>query len=117
VTRLELIAVEGLPEVRPGDDLAELISSRFRLEAGDVLIVAQKVVSKSEGRLVSLSSVTATDEAKRIASKLIASPDQRKRRPCFLPCRPRSRQLWTTAFYDGLYRGELQAIDWPSIDV
>jgi coenzyme F420-0:L-glutamate ligase/coenzyme F420-1:gamma-L-glutamate ligase len=77
VTRLELIAVEGLPEVRPGDDLAELISSRSRLEAGDVLIVAQKVVSKSEGRLVSLSSVTATDEAKRIAAKLIASPDPR----------------------------------------
>ena len=47
MTRLELIGVEGLPEVRPGDDLAELISSRSRLESGDVLIVAQKVVSKS----------------------------------------------------------------------
>jgi coenzyme F420-0:L-glutamate ligase/coenzyme F420-1:gamma-L-glutamate ligase len=77
VTRFELIAVEGLPEVRPGDDLGELISSRSKLETGDVLVVAQKVVSKSEGRLVSLSTVTASEEAVRIASRLVASPDPR----------------------------------------
>jgi coenzyme F420-0:L-glutamate ligase/coenzyme F420-1:gamma-L-glutamate ligase len=77
VTRFELIAVEGLPEVRPGDDLGELISSRSKLETGDVLVVAQKVVSKSEGRLVSLRTVTASDEAVRIASRLVASPDPR----------------------------------------
>jgi coenzyme F420-0:L-glutamate ligase/coenzyme F420-1:gamma-L-glutamate ligase len=77
VTRFELIAVEGLPEVRPGDDLGELISSRSKLESGDVLVVAQKVVSKSEGRLVSLRTVTASEEAVRIASRLVASPDPR----------------------------------------
>ena len=77
MTRIELIAVEGLPEVRPGDDLGELISSRSTLEAGDVVVVAQKVVSKAEGRLVRLSDVTATDEAVRIASGLIADPDPR----------------------------------------
>jgi coenzyme F420-0:L-glutamate ligase/coenzyme F420-1:gamma-L-glutamate ligase len=77
VTRLELIAVEGLPEVRPGDDLGELISSRSRLETGDVIVVAQKVVSKSEGRLVSLRSVKASEEAVRIASRLVATPDPR----------------------------------------
>jgi coenzyme F420-0:L-glutamate ligase/coenzyme F420-1:gamma-L-glutamate ligase len=77
VTRLELIAVEGLPEVRPGDDLGELISSRSRLETGDVVVVAQKVVSKSEGRLVNLRSVKASEEAVRIASRLVASPDPR----------------------------------------
>jgi len=77
VTRFELIAVEGLPEVRPGDDLGELISSRSKLETGDILVVAQKVVSKSEGRLVSLRTVTATDEAVRIAARLVASPDPR----------------------------------------
>ena len=77
MTNLELIAVEGLPEVRPGDDLGELISARSKLEAGDILVVAQKVVSKSEGRLVSLSTVTASDEAVRIASRLVASPDPR----------------------------------------
>ncbi len=77
MTRLELIAVEGLPEVRPGDDLGELISSRSRLETGDVIVVAQKVVSKSEGRLVSLRTVKASDEAVSIASRLVASPDPR----------------------------------------
>ncbi len=77
MTRFELIAVEGLPEVRPGDDLAELISSRSKLETGDVLVVAQKVVSKSEGRLVSLRTVIASEEAVRIASQLVASPDPR----------------------------------------
>jgi coenzyme F420-0:L-glutamate ligase/coenzyme F420-1:gamma-L-glutamate ligase len=77
VTRLELIAVEGLPEVRPGDDLAELISSRSTLEAGDILVVAQKAVSKAEGRLVNLDTVTASDDAVRIAAGLVADPDPR----------------------------------------
>ena len=77
MTRLELIAVEGLPEVKPGDDLGVLISSRSELKAGDILVVAQKVVSKSEGRLISLRTVKASDDAVRIASDLIAEPDPR----------------------------------------
>ncbi|MHB8587895.1 MAG: coenzyme F420-0:L-glutamate ligase [Candidatus Dormibacteraceae bacterium] len=77
MTRLELIGVEGLPEVRPGDDLGELISSRSTLKSGDVLVIAQKVVSKSEGRLVNLRTVKAGEEAVRIASQLVASPDPR----------------------------------------
>lgn len=75
--RVELIGVEGLPEVRPGDDLAFLINERATLQDGDVLVVAQKVVSKAEGRLVELSSVTASEEAQRIAPRLIAAPDPR----------------------------------------
>jgi coenzyme F420-0:L-glutamate ligase/coenzyme F420-1:gamma-L-glutamate ligase len=73
--RIELIAVDGLPEVAPGDDLAELISPRIKLLAGDVIVVAQKVVSKSEGRMRHLADVTASDEAVRIATHLIAAPD------------------------------------------
>ena len=74
---LELFAVEGLPEVHPGDDLGALISSHAKLKAADVLVVAQKVVSKSEGRLRNLDTVTAGDEAKRIAKQLVALPDPR----------------------------------------
>ncbi len=74
---LELLAVEGLPEVRPGDDLGDLISSKATLKAADVLVVAQKVVSKSEGKLRSLATVEASDEAKRIAAQLINLPDPR----------------------------------------
>lgn len=75
--RIELIGVEGLPEVRPGDDLGQLISTHSTLQSGDVVVVAQKVVSKSEGRIVRLEDVKAGDEAVRIASRLIASPDPR----------------------------------------
>jgi coenzyme F420-0:L-glutamate ligase/coenzyme F420-1:gamma-L-glutamate ligase len=77
VKRLELLGVEGLPEVRPGDDLGELIKTHAKLEAGDVLVVAQKIVSKCEGRLIDLQTVTAGKEAIRIASRLIATPDPR----------------------------------------
>jgi coenzyme F420-0:L-glutamate ligase/coenzyme F420-1:gamma-L-glutamate ligase len=77
VRRLELLAVEGLPEVHPGDDLGELINARTALAPGDVVVVAQKVVSKSEGRLRDLEAVKASDEAVQIASQLVASPDPR----------------------------------------
>ena len=52
---IQVVAVEGLPEVRPGDDLAALLAGRLAaigLRDGDVLAVTQKVVSKAEGRLV-----------------------------------------------------------------
>ena len=75
--RLEVLAVEGLPEVHPGDDLAQLIASHASLVDGDVVVVAQKVVSKAEGRFRRLSEVTPSAEAERIAPLLIAAPDPR----------------------------------------
>ena len=56
---LSIIPVHGIPEVRPRDDLvglllASLASAGDKLVDGDILVVAQKVVSKSEGRLVRL---------------------------------------------------------------
>ena len=75
--RLDLIGVEGLPEVNSGDDLAELIGARINLIAGDVVVVAQKVVSKAEGRTRDLTAVTASDEAVRLAPHLVAQPDPR----------------------------------------
>jgi len=53
--RLEIIPVEGVPEVRPGDRLADLlVAGSVAFEAGDVVVVTQKVVSKAEGRLVAV---------------------------------------------------------------
>ena len=52
--RIEVLAVAGLPEVRPGDDLAALIAGAANLTDGDVVVVTQKVVSKAEGRLVDI---------------------------------------------------------------
>jgi coenzyme F420-0:L-glutamate ligase/coenzyme F420-1:gamma-L-glutamate ligase len=52
VRALSVVPVEGIPEIRPGDVLAELVAERADLAAGDVVVVTQKVVSKAEGRLV-----------------------------------------------------------------
>jgi len=52
--RIEVLAVAGLPEVRPGDDLAGLIAGAADLVDGDVVVVTQKVVSKAEDRLVDI---------------------------------------------------------------
>jgi coenzyme F420-0:L-glutamate ligase/coenzyme F420-1:gamma-L-glutamate ligase len=62
--------VTGLPEVRPGDDLAELIVSCAELRDGDILVVAQKVVSKAEGRVRSLAAVEPGERARRYAQSL-----------------------------------------------
>lgn len=51
---ISLIPVQGIPEVSPGDELAELILGRANLEDHDVLVITQKVVSKAEGRLVAV---------------------------------------------------------------
>ncbi len=77
MNRIELIAVEGLPEIRVGDDLGAMIGALTSLKPGDVLVVAQKVVSKAEGRMIDLDTVTASEEAVEIAARLIALPDPR----------------------------------------
>ena len=59
-------AIPGLPEIAPGDDLAALL--RPHVGDGDVLVVAHKVVSKAEGRVVALGDVVAGAEAERIAA-------------------------------------------------
>lgn len=56
---VSFIAVEGVPEIRPGDDLAAILGERLHgvVQAGDILVVTQKVVSKAEGQLVPLVDV------------------------------------------------------------
>jgi coenzyme F420-0:L-glutamate ligase / coenzyme F420-1:gamma-L-glutamate ligase len=65
---ISIAPVEGLPEIREGDDLAALIAERVRLEDGDVLVVAQKAVSKAAGRVVRLAEVEPSAEARRLAA-------------------------------------------------
>jgi coenzyme F420-0:L-glutamate ligase/coenzyme F420-1:gamma-L-glutamate ligase len=59
--------IAGLPEIAPGDDLAALIAPHVR--EGDVVVVAHKVVSKAEGRVVALADVTPSAEAERLAAE------------------------------------------------
>ncbi len=67
MTELRVIPVEGIPEVEAGADLAALIAGSAELEDGDVVVIAQKAVSKSEGRTVRLEDVEPSDEARRLA--------------------------------------------------
>jgi len=67
LTELRVIPVRGMPEVAEGDDVAALIAARTDLEDGDVLVVAQKVVSKTEGRTVRLADVEPSELAKKLA--------------------------------------------------
>jgi coenzyme F420-0:L-glutamate ligase / coenzyme F420-1:gamma-L-glutamate ligase len=56
VTELIIRSVDGLPEIRPGDELAALIAERAELQDHDVVVVTQKVVSKAEYRLVEVGT-------------------------------------------------------------
>ena len=70
---LRLVPLDGIPIVKPGDDLAALIrkaAERSGVALSDgVLVVCQKIVSKAEGRVVELSSVEPSDEANQIAKE------------------------------------------------
>src|SRR5439155_22636563 len=64
---IRIMPIAGLPEIREGDDLAQLIVARVELEDGDVVVLAQKIVSKSEGRVVRLADVEPSERAREIA--------------------------------------------------
>jgi coenzyme F420-0:L-glutamate ligase/coenzyme F420-1:gamma-L-glutamate ligase len=74
-TAVSFLALRGLPEIRAGDDLAAIIRAALRqsgldLGSRDLLVVAQKIVSKSEGRLVRLTDITPSAEAQALALKV-----------------------------------------------
>jgi coenzyme F420-0:L-glutamate ligase/coenzyme F420-1:gamma-L-glutamate ligase len=67
---MELFAVEGLPEVEPGDDIAAMITDRVSLRPDDVVCVASTVVSKAEGRQAELSAFPPGERARAIADRI-----------------------------------------------
>ena len=77
---LSFITVEGIPEVRPGDDLVDLFDAAVRphpelqLRDGDVLVIAQKIVSKSENRYVDLANVEPRAQAHELAQRCLKDP-------------------------------------------
>jgi coenzyme F420-0:L-glutamate ligase / coenzyme F420-1:gamma-L-glutamate ligase len=66
---VNVLPVTGLPEIREGDDLAAMVADRVELEDGDVLVVAQKVVSKAEGRVVRLEDIEPSERALELANE------------------------------------------------
>ena len=68
MTELRVIPLEGMPEVQEGADLGALVAAAVRLEDGDVVVIAQKAVSKAEGRVVRLDEVEPSEGARRLAA-------------------------------------------------
>ncbi|MFU8869411.1 coenzyme F420-0:L-glutamate ligase [Natronococcus sp.] len=75
---MELTAVTDLPEIRPGDDIAELVADRADLEPGDVLTVASTIVSKAEGRTADLEEYPVSGRAKELAERIGAVAGEEK---------------------------------------
>ena len=76
---LSIAALAGIPLVKEGDDIAGLIlnglaASGLLLRRGDVLVIAQKIVSKAEGRVVDLRGVTPSPRAKQLAAEVDKDP-------------------------------------------
>ncbi len=76
---LVLTVLKGIPLIRQGDDLADIIlsalaASKISLEADDILVLGQKIVSKAEGRMVNLAQVLPGDEARLLAAKVDKDP-------------------------------------------
>ncbi|WP_137289433.1 coenzyme F420-0:L-glutamate ligase [Natronorubrum halophilum] len=67
---MELEPVADLPEIRPGDDIAELVADRASLEPGDVLTVASTIISKAEGRTANLEDYPVSGRAREIADRI-----------------------------------------------
>ncbi|HET9915687.1 MAG TPA: coenzyme F420-0:L-glutamate ligase, partial [Candidatus Binatia bacterium] len=78
--RIELVGLEGIAEVHAGDSVGQLICDacerqQFVLADGDVLVVAQKIVSKAEGRMVELATVRPSARAHELARELGKEPE------------------------------------------
>ncbi len=76
---ISLLPVSGIPEIKPNDDLADIIynvakDSGLTLEKGDVIVCAQKIVSKAEDRIVDLNSVTPSPYAYTLSKEVSKNP-------------------------------------------
>lgn len=77
--RIEAIGLRGIPDIRPGDNLAEIIldaieRNNLKLEDGDIIAITEKVVSKSEGRLLRLDEIKPSDRAVELSKKTGKDP-------------------------------------------
>jgi coenzyme F420-0:L-glutamate ligase/coenzyme F420-1:gamma-L-glutamate ligase len=72
--KLSVEAVAGLPEIAAGDDLAKLITANTALEDGDIIVVAQKAISKAEDRFADPAATEASSDARELAAKTGKDP-------------------------------------------
>ena len=125
---LTLFAIPNIPIIQPGDAVADIIVTRLHasgqhLEQGDIVVIAQKIVSKAEGRLVHLADVEPSDRASEIAAIVEKDPayvqailnDSRsviRARPGLLIVEQRSGWICANA---GIDRSNVQDIDGETV--
>jgi coenzyme F420-0:L-glutamate ligase / coenzyme F420-1:gamma-L-glutamate ligase len=118
VSGFSVFPVEGIPELHGGDDLAAMILERVDLEANDVVVVAQKAVSKVEGRVVRLDDLEPSDRAidigaegnedpRRIEAILREAKRVVRLRPPLVICETRHGFICASAGVDASNTGEL----------
>jgi coenzyme F420-0:L-glutamate ligase/coenzyme F420-1:gamma-L-glutamate ligase len=78
-SELNLTAIRNIPEINPGDDLSQIINGclthqNISLKDKDVLIIAQKIISKSENRFIDLKTVDPSEKAKEVSKKTDKDP-------------------------------------------
>ena len=76
---LKLRVIPDFPMIKNGDDLVEIIlesleTNGYQLVSGDILVIAQKIVSKAEGRLIALDTVQPSQEAETLAHQTEKDP-------------------------------------------
>ena len=79
VETIILYPLQGIPLIRSGDDLCTIIiesveSNKFQFSNGDIVVIAQKIVSKSEGRLVNLKQIQPSKRSIKLASRTEKDP-------------------------------------------
>lgn len=79
MNELKIISIPGIPEIQPGDDITRIlvdasIAADIAIEDNDIIVVAQKIVSKSEGRIVKRKDITPSTKAKQFAEAYHLDP-------------------------------------------
>ncbi|MCP8316125.1 MAG: coenzyme F420-0:L-glutamate ligase, partial [archaeon] len=76
---IKIVGIKGIPEVKPGDDLANLIIDTIqrqgiKIMGRDVIVVTHKIVSKAEGRIIDLKKINPSDFALKISKRRKKDP-------------------------------------------
>ena len=71
---MQIIPILIEKEIEPSDDIAEIILNSDKLNDGDIIVIAQKIISKQEGRLIDLSTVTPSLLSEGIGSQYQKDP-------------------------------------------
>jgi coenzyme F420-0:L-glutamate ligase/coenzyme F420-1:gamma-L-glutamate ligase len=71
---IRIFGIEGIPEIHPGENIPALLFSRFSLQRGDICVVTQKIISKAEGCLVDLRTITPSNFAQNLTERIHKDP-------------------------------------------